>query len=103
MSGKYAFFKVARAANNKKYEDIEWKTENGVYKHVSDGEMDQENEVLEGENANLDASSLTVVKTQKPIAKFFGYGKDGAMMVNFRWENAMKDIPNPVISKNFGQ
>lgn len=55
------------------------------------------------EDDEVDEENLILVKTDKPLAKIQSYGKTSALMVSFRWESAMKDIPNPVISKNFGQ
>ena len=46
-------------------------------------------------------NSLEIFTTEKPIARVKEFGKD-FVMVNFNWDSAMSDIPQPVITKRFG-
>jgi WD40 repeat protein len=46
--------------------------------------------------------SLGVVKLSRP-ALAMKVVKEGLLIVQFEWENSMKDIPHPLITKKFGQ
>lgn len=61
----------------------------------------KERELYDDERPKI-PSSLNIYKTELPIARLKEFGPSGIAMIRFSWENAMSEIPDPVISKRYG-